>query len=52
MKKTLAIAIAAALAATMAVIADTTLYGSLHTSVDFVDDGSSSNNVSRSNNKS
>jgi len=52
MKKTLAIAIAAALAAPIAVMADTTLYGSLHTSVDIVDDGSSSNNVSHSNNKS
>ncbi len=52
MKKTLAIAIAAALAAPMAVMADTTLYGSLHTSLDIVDDGSASNNVSHSNNKS
>jgi predicted porin len=52
MKKTLAIAIAAGLAAPIAVMADTTLYGSLHNSIDIVDDGSASNNVSRSNNKS
>ena len=52
MKKTLAIAIAVGLAAPMAVMADTTLYGSVHTSIDVVDDGSASNNVSRSSNKS
>ena len=34
MKKTLAIAIAAGLAAPMAVMADTTLYGSIHQSLD------------------
>ena len=57
MKKTLAIAIAAGLAAPMAAMADTTLYGSAHASVDYVDlnnglSGGGKHNLSYSNNKS
>ncbi len=57
MKKTLAIAIAAGLAAPMAVMADTTLYGSAHASVDYVDldnglSGKDGANFTYSNNKS
>ena len=54
MKKTLAIAIAAAFAVPMSVMADTTLYGSAHASLDSVDvdQPGVSNNTSYSNNKS
>ncbi len=57
MKKTLAIAIAAGLAAPMTAMADTTLYGSAHASVDYIDldngtSGGTGTNLSYSNNKS
>lgn len=53
MKKTLAIAIAAAFAVPMSAMADTTLYGSAHASLDSVDLGTSGGtNTSYSNNKS
>jgi len=54
MKKTLAIAIAAAFAVPMSVMADTTLYGSAHASLDSVDvdQAGANNNTSYSNNKS